>query len=239
MNTISRIVTLSSLLTILLSCNSDDKKNARTLSASAFAQQLQQTTDPLLIDVRSPEEFASGHLDAAVNINIDGPDFREQLAKINPKQPVFVYCKGGGRSAAATAIMQEMGFKTIYELKGGIMSWENKHQETVSNTITDDATSVADYEKIVATHPLLIVDFNAPWCGPCKKMKPDFELLEQQYAGTISFVAINVDEAKELSMKEQIEGIPLIVVYKGGKEIKRVMGYQTREQLEDLVQLLQ
>ncbi len=239
MNKVTYLLSLTMLLTLAFSCGQGSDSKVKTLSATEFEQQLQKSSGPLILDVRTPEEFATGHLEGAINLDINQPDFRDQLTRIATGKPVFVYCKGGGRSTQAVTLMQEAGIDTIYELKGGILSWENSNKLIVGTTAaTAEAMSISDYEQLIAEHPLLIVDFNAPWCGPCKEMKPDFELLEQKYAGKVSFAAINVDEAKALSQQQQIEGIPLIVVYKGGQEIKRVMGYQTREQLEALVQLL-
>lgn len=80
--------------------------------------------DILLIDVRTPEEFASGHIENSVNIDIKSDDFFSQIDKLDRNQEVYVYCKIGGRSGHAAKKMEEMGFKKIYDLDGGIRQWE-------------------------------------------------------------------------------------------------------------------
>lgn len=77
-----------------------------------------------LIDVRTPEEYAAGHIPGAKNINVNDPDFREQIGNYNKQYPIFVYCQAGGRSAKACGALEELGFEQIYELKNGYGEWE-------------------------------------------------------------------------------------------------------------------
>ena len=77
-----------------------------------------------LIDVRTPEEYAAGHIDGAKNINLYDADFRERIGNYNKTYPILVYCQKGGRSNQACEALQEMGFETIYELKDGYGKWE-------------------------------------------------------------------------------------------------------------------
>ena len=76
-----------------------------------------------LVDVRTPGEYAEGHLKGAVNININAGDFEQQLSRLNKDVPVFVYCRSGGRSARAAGKMESMGFKKVYNMDGGITAW--------------------------------------------------------------------------------------------------------------------
>ena len=80
--------------------------------------------DILLIDVRTPGEYASGHLENSVNINFRASNFKDLIGELDKNQDVYVYCKVGGRSASAAKTMEDMGFNKIYDLKGGIMQWE-------------------------------------------------------------------------------------------------------------------
>ena len=95
----------------------------------AFAEKLKNTSGAQLIDVRSPQEFQSGHLRKARNINVQGPGFQSQAEKLKKDQPVFVYCRSGGRSRMAAGQLAGMGFEEIYDLSGGIMSWMSKGLE--------------------------------------------------------------------------------------------------------------
>ena len=79
--------------------------------------------DYVLVDVRTPEEFAQGALPEAVNISVTDLSFPFEIAKLNKEKPVLIYCKGGTRSARAAVAMKALGFDEIHELDGGYMAW--------------------------------------------------------------------------------------------------------------------
>jgi rhodanese-related sulfurtransferase len=83
-----------------------------------------------LLDVRTTDEYIESHLANAHNICVTDDDFKEKAAGLNRDEPVYVYCKKGGRSAQAAKILAEMGFKKIYDMKGGILLWEEAGLET-------------------------------------------------------------------------------------------------------------
>ena len=78
-----------------------------------------------ILDVRTPEEFAEGHLEGAVNYNVQGPDFAAQIAGLDPAGTYAVYCRSGNRSQAAVAAMAQAGILGIYELESGIVGWQD------------------------------------------------------------------------------------------------------------------
>jgi phage shock protein E len=84
------------------------------------------------IDVRTPEEFAAGHIEGAVNYNVEGPDFAAQIGALDPAGTYAVYCRSGNRSQAAVAAMAQAGIPGIYELESGIVGWEEAGLPTVS-----------------------------------------------------------------------------------------------------------
>lgn len=85
-----------------------------------------------IIDVRTPEEFAAGHIQGAVNYNVQGPDFGNQIGALDPAGAYAVYCRSGNRSQAAVAVMSQAGITGIYELESGIVGWEQAGLPTVS-----------------------------------------------------------------------------------------------------------
>jgi rhodanese-related sulfurtransferase len=109
------------------SCNAQTSKSIKTIEVKVFEENLKTTEKPQLIDVRTPEEFAEGHLENSKNINWNGSDFEVQVAKYDKTKPVLVYCKLGGRSAKAAVKLAEMGFTTIYNLDGGITKWNESN----------------------------------------------------------------------------------------------------------------
>jgi phage shock protein E len=78
----------------------------------------------VVLDVRTPEEFAAGHLEGAVMIDFQSPTFAADVVGLGEDTPVFVYCRSGNRSAQAVATMVQLGFTDITELDGGVVAWE-------------------------------------------------------------------------------------------------------------------
>lgn len=76
-----------------------------------------------LVDVRTPSEFAGGHISNALNIDINNADFDAKIQQLDKSKPVYIYCQSGKRSSNAARRMESLGFTKIYDLKGGIMSW--------------------------------------------------------------------------------------------------------------------
>lgn len=78
----------------------------------------------LVLDVRTPEEFAQGHLKNATLLNFYDADFKTKLEDMNRHQPTILYCRSGNRSGQALEIMRALGFKNVYEVRGGILAWQ-------------------------------------------------------------------------------------------------------------------
>ena len=93
------------------------------VNVAAFAALIDTEETGLLLDVRTDREFAMGHIRGAAQIDFYRDDFREELAKLNANTPVYVYCRSGNRSGQAAKMMKSMGFKTVYNLEGGIGAW--------------------------------------------------------------------------------------------------------------------
>jgi len=121
------------LMLLLVGFNSAACKEAQKVDSSLITpdQLVSMKNDIVLIDVRTPEEYAAGHLENAVNINLYDDDFKSQLEAIDKSKAVAVYCKVGGRSAKAADIIKEIGFTEVYDLEGGILNWEEKGMKTV------------------------------------------------------------------------------------------------------------
>jgi rhodanese-related sulfurtransferase len=79
--------------------------------------------DFVLLDVRTPEEFASGHLDGAVNVDFYSADFATSLAALDRDDRFLVYCRTGNRSGSTLELMEQLGFQDVHHLDGGIVSW--------------------------------------------------------------------------------------------------------------------
>lgn len=121
-----KIISISFVLVAMLlnSCtNGQDKSGKTNLSATEFTAKIKEIPTAPVVDVRSAEEYASGHLQGSKNIDWNGDNFESEIKKLDKTKPVLVYCQSGRRSAAAANHMRSMGFKQVYELDGGISSW--------------------------------------------------------------------------------------------------------------------
>src|ERR1700712_4389784 len=90
-------------------------------------------------------------------------------------------------------------------------------------------------EKVLKSEVPVLVDFWAEWCGPCKAIGPSIEQLAVDYAGRAKVVKIDVDSEGDLAQKYGIMSIPALVVFKGGKEVDRMVGAAPKPQIAALI----
>jgi rhodanese-related sulfurtransferase len=94
-----------------------------TLVEVARGRELAVDAAVTVIDVRTPEEFAEGHIEGAQLIDFNAEGFADKIDKLDRAKAYFVYCRSGNRSGQATALMKEMGFARVYDLDGGVVAW--------------------------------------------------------------------------------------------------------------------
>lgn len=90
-------------------------------------------------------------------------------------------------------------------------------------------------EEVMHSELPVLVDFWAPWCGPCKMVGPLVETLAAENAGKINVGKLNVDENKSIAVQYGVRGIPTLAFFKGGSEVKRIVGAQGKEQLQKAI----
>jgi thioredoxin len=216
------------------SCNGQTNKKFESIAAANFAEKIKSTSQPSIIDVRSPEEFAGQHIDNAINIDWNGDNFEDKIAKYDKSKPVFVYCMSGGRSKKAAEKLVELGFTKIYELQGGIMKWNAAGLSVPSDKIIGMCSQ--EYDEILKTDKIVLVDFYAEWCAPCKKMTPYLLKMQKEMADNVTIVRLNADENKTLVSQLKIEELPTLIVYKNNQILWKHSGFISEEDLKKKLQ---
>ncbi len=114
----------------MISCGQDQTSDSNIEPAEA-ALLMAEDKEITVLDVRTPEEYAMGHLEGAQTLNFFDADFSESLDKLDKEKTYIVYCQAGSRSAKAIALMNSKGFTSVYNLSGGITAWEEEKQPIV------------------------------------------------------------------------------------------------------------
>ena len=209
----------------LFSCSKQE--GLQNAAPSEFQSELKSAEPGQILDVRTSDEYAKGHIEGAILADISSDLFQEATTKLDKNKTVFVYCLSGGRSSEAASQLQALGFKSIVNLSGGILAWQSANLPlSTSKGVSAPSTgmNLADFDKQLAGKKLVIVDYNATWCGPCKQLSPVLEAWVKEQKGKVELIKIDVDENPELAKAKQIESIPYLEFYKDGKLSDKQIG---------------
>lgn len=217
---------------VITSCNGN--KSASELNPKEFKEAISQHKDAIILDVRTPEEFAKMHLENAINIDFNNPEFENQITSLAKDKKIYIYCQGGSRSAGAAIKMKELGYSDIQELKGGIVAWNSYFNEakptSESTTANKGEMMMADFEALINTDKTVLVDFYAEWCGPCQKMKPFLHEIAQENQ-QVKLVQIDVDKNPQIAALFKIEALPTLMIYKNKTKVWHHLGYMDKTDL--------
>lgn len=220
-------LSICSLLIVFGSCQAQKDKQ---LDVEGFEKAIQGKKVQLL-DVRTAEEFRSGHLAHALQANWNNQtEFTDRTQHLDKSIPVYVYCLSGARSAAAASVLRKQGYE-VYELKGGILQWKaaGKPLEGASSKA---ALTPSEYAALTKSQPVVLVDFGAEWCPPCKKMEPVINSLVAEKGSRFRLVKVDGGNDTEVMKQQGVEALPVFIVYKNGKEVWRKQGIVSKEELE-------
>jgi thioredoxin 1 len=99
-----------------------------------------------------------------------------------------------------------------------------------------DLDEIALDDELIQSREPILVDFWAPWCGPCRAMAPAVEAVAEKLRGTAKVYKVNVDDNPSVSPRFNLRGIPTLILFKNGQEANRLVGLSSKEQIEALVE---
>jgi rhodanese-related sulfurtransferase len=129
---VKKLIASFAALILLAGCSSTGSATTVNLSVSEFSQKITEP-DVIILDVRTPEEFSSGHIEGALNIDFNSGNFANEITRLNPSENYAIYCRSGSRSGQAASIMHKAGFHDVSNLNGGVIDWTNAGLPLVLN----------------------------------------------------------------------------------------------------------
>ena len=124
------LIAMASTALLLAGCSSTP--SATNLDAAAFSQKTSES-GVITLDVRSPGEFMVGHIQGAINIDVEGLTFDSEIAKLDKSATYAIYCQSGRRSGIAVESMQKSGFNNLFNLTNGIADWQANNLPLVTS----------------------------------------------------------------------------------------------------------
>ncbi len=213
---------------------SSEDKFLKDVNPKEF-KQIINSQDVIILDVRTPQEVAQGHIEGCSMINYLDESFLDKLSLVNKSKTICVYCKSGGRSNKACKILQEKGFNKIYQLEGGIMAWENEGLPVTESTATKDenikSMSLEEFNAVLKTDKPVLVEFHTLWCAPCIKMASIVDEIEKEYKDKAVVIRVDLDASKEVSKAYKVKDVPMFVLFKDGKAQWQHNGIISKEEL--------
>mgnify|MGYP003347312986 CR=1 FL=1 len=217
----------------LIACR-NEAQSVPSLPAAEYSQAIAKGGVQLL-DVRTAEEYASGHIKSALQADWKNPaQFKDRTQYLDKNKPVYVYCLGGGRSAAAADFLRQNGYTDVVNLEGGFNAWRNANLP-VEGRSDIPQMSEQEYSKLITASSMVLVDFGAVWCPPCKKMEPIVAEFKKDQAGRVTVQAVDGGSQTELMRSWKVEALPTFIFYVDGKEVWRKQGVLTLDEMNALV----
>jgi thioredoxin len=221
------------ILTFFISQAFSQKK--AVLSPDEFGEQVSQP-DIQLLDVRTAEEYRTGHLIHSLQADWQNDkQFKERARYLDKARPVYLYCGSGVRSRDAARWLRNNGFKHVFELQKGIMGWKKSNKPVEADNIVKQINAV-EYRALVNSASTVLIDFGAKWCPPCKKMEPVLDELLNELNGKFTLQKVDGGVHTDIMQQLEVEELPTFIVYQNGREVWRKQGLVSLEELKSQIQ---
>jgi thioredoxin len=203
----------------LMCANAQETKHVDSKEFSSLIK----SGNGIILDVRTTQEYSQGHIENSTLISINDPKFVEKVSLLQKGKPIYVYCLSGSRSRSVANYLSKNGFAKVYNLQRGLMEWQRygytltqSKNPVASNSKTFNQT---EFNKLLNSKKVVLIDFHATWCAPCKKMAPIIEKLQKDYTGKAAIEKIDITTNKTIKDNYKIQSIPGFVLFKNGKQV--------------------
>ena len=215
-------------LLLFLACTSNGQKNL-TATPDKFSRAIQADNIQLL-DVRTADEYKNGHIKNALQANwLNRAEFDDRTSHLDKQKPIFIYCLSGGRSGAAAQALVALGY-TVTNLEGGINAWKRENMPLEGVNPNTPQTTMKAFEGQIMSKEIVLVDFGAVWCPPCKKMEPVLQEFMAENDNKLMLLKMDGGIETELMKNLNVEALPTFILYVHGKEVKRKQGLVSKEE---------
>jgi len=213
---------------LFFSCQNTQKEKFRNIDIIEF-HEIASASNITILDVRTSQERAHGYINNSTHIDFYDDSFLDKVNLLNKENPIYIYCKVGGRSTKVSEKITELGFKEIYNLEGGFISWAGHNLpfefnlENKSENLSQGFTK-AYIDSILSLKTNTLIYISTKWCAPCKEMNPIVERLEEKLSNHLQVITIDLDNNYFVKEMYNISSIPLFVLYKNSEEVWRKNG---------------
>lgn len=227
----NRVVFVAALLFVSACQN---KNNNSVLELNDFKAKVSEPNAQVL-DIRSEEEYKKEHIAKAINISSDA-DFKAMSNLLYSDVPTYIY---GNTESEAILVAQKLNaleFKDLFVLKGGFSDWKGAGlpvEAQKEKKIYESDT--IPFEVARNGSKLVVADFNAVWCKPCKMLEPFIHRLHDNRSDEVIVYSIDTDKRKDLMEEYKAYSIPLVLFMKNNKILYRSEGYMEEAELNRLV----
>lgn len=189
-----------------------------------------------ILDVRDTASFNKGFIARSTNIDLAHPKFDSLVSKFYSSLPVYIVAANEEQGATAVTRMNILGYRQAQYLEKGIGAWQSAGNslETFKPKRIYESDTIPFTEARKGSK-LVMVDFNAEWCKPCKMLEPAVKKAHDELADDVIVYSINIDEHKEYIQEYDASSIPLLVFIKNGVVLHRSLGLISEEELYSLI----
>jgi len=184
----------------------------------------------VVLDVRTSGEFNTGHIKNALQADwTNRVQFDDRTQYLDKNKTVYVYCQSGGRSNSAAEVLRKQGY-TVVNLDGGLTAWK-KAGKPVDGLTEENKISNDQYLDLINSSKLVMVDFGASWCPPCKKMEPIIENIKKTMTDKVSVIFVDGGSNTSIMENFHVDALPTFIIYQKGKEVWRKQGVISQDEM--------